>query len=344
MDKRNIFIIGMVVMTILMSSFFFYFYQVLYTPNFLVEQENRYLYIPTGATFEDVQRIVYDEKFVNEPISFGLLSKFMDYDELVKPGKYLIEKNSTNLTVIRKLRAGDQVPVRITFSTARTLEDVAEKLTANLEMSAAEFLKYITKPGIPGKYGFDQETFRCMFIPNTYEVYWTIKPDELTDRMSREYKKFWNEERKAKAAQIGLTPVEVCILASIVQGEVVHEDEAPQVAGLYINRLQRGMLLQADPTLIYAIGDFTINRVLNEDKQIDSPYNTYKYAGLPPGPINFPSITMVDAVLNYDKHKYIYMCAKDDFSGYHHFSTNLREHNTYARRYQRALNKARLYR
>ncbi len=344
MNKRNIFIVGVVVVTILMSSFSFYFYQVLYTPNFLVEQQNRYLYIPTGSTFEDVQKIVYDEKFVNEPISFGLLSKLMNYDELVKPGKYLIEANSTNLAVIRKLRAGVQTPVRITFSTARTFEDVAGKLTSNLEMRPEDLLTYLISPGTAEKYGFDQETFRCMFIPNTYEVYWNITPEELTERMYKEYKKFWNKERMKKAADLEMRPVEVCILASIVQGEVYHEDEAPQVAGLYINRLKRGMLLQADPTLIFALGDFTINRVLNEDKQIDSPYNTYKYPGLPPGPINFPSITMVDAVLNHTRHNFIYMCAKDDFSGYHHFSTNLREHNIYARKYQRALNRARLYR
>jgi UPF0755 protein len=183
-----------------------------------------------------------------------------------------------------------------------------------------------------------------MFIPNTYEVFWDITGDELVERMNWEYERFWTDERKEKASQIGLSPVEVTILASIVQAEVSHNDEAPVVAGLYLNRLKKNMYLQADPTLIYGIGDFTIRRVLNIHKSVDSPYNTYRYLGLPPGPINFPSVRSIDAVLDHDRHQYIYMCAREDFSGYHNFSTNLRQHNSNARKYQQALNRAKLYR
>ena len=310
MKGRKIFILSVVIITILLSSFTFYFYQVLYAPNFLVEKESKHLFIPSGASFEDVQKIVYDEHFVNDPVAFGMLAKFMKYNNLVKPGKFLIEKNSNNLEVIRKLRSGDQVPVRITFNNSRVLSDVAEKLTANIELDAEEFLNFINSEVIARKYNFDLETFRCMFIPNTYEVYWTITNEDLVDRLYNEYTRFWNSERISKALEIGLTPVEVSVLASIVQAEVSHHDESPVVAGLYLNRLHRNMPLQADPTLIYAVGDFTIKRVLNIHKEIDSPYNTYKYAGLPPGPINFPSIISIDAVLNYNKHNYIYMCAK----------------------------------
>ena len=344
MDKRKILILGVVIVTVLLSSFTFYFYQVIYVSNFLVEKESRYLYIPSEATFEDVQRIIYDEGFVNEAISFGMLSKFMKYDKLVKPGKYLIKKNSNNLDVIRKLRAGDQSPVRITFNNARLLTDVAEKLTVNLELEQDAFLKIISSDSIASKHGFDQETFRCMFIPNTYEVYWTISGEELADRLFMEYERFWNSERLDKAKKIGLNPVQVTILASIVQAEISHNKESPIVAGLYLNRLKRNMPLQADPTLIYAAGDFTIKRVLNVHKEIDSPYNTYKYAGLPPGPINFPSITSINAVLNHEDNNYIYMCAKEDFSGYHNFSSSLRQHSINANKYQQALNKAKLYR
>ena len=344
MKGRKIFILSVVIITILLSSFTFYFYQVLYAPNFLVEKESKHLFIPSGASFEDVQKIVYDEHFVNDPVAFGMLAKFMKYNNLVKPGKFLIEKNSNNLEVIRKLRSGDQVPVRITFNNSRVLSDVAEKLTANIELDGEEFLNVINSEVIARKYNFDLETFRCMFIPNTYEVYWTITNEDLVDRLYNEYTRFWNSERISKALEIGLTPVEVSVLASIVQAEVSHHDESPVVAGLYLNRLHRNMPLQADPTLIYAVGDFTIKRVLNIHKEIDSPYNTYKYAGLPPGPINFPSIISIDAVLNYNKHNYIYMCAKEDFSGYHNFSSNLRQHNINALRYQQALNKAKLYR
>ena len=344
MDKRKILILSVVITTVLLSSFTFYFYQVLYAPNFLVEKESRALFIHTGANFEDVQEIVYDQEFVNDPVAFGMLAKLMKYNKLIKPGKYLIQRNSNNLEVIRMLRAGDQVPVKITFNNARLLSEVAERITNNIELKSGDLLKYISQESIASKYQFDSEGFRTMFIPNTYEVYWTISREDLVARLFKEYKRFWNIERKNKAAAIELTPVQVSILASIVQAEVSHHDESPVVAGLYLNRLKRNMLLQADPTLIYAVGDFTIKRVLNIHKEIDSPYNTYRNYGLPPGPINFPSIISIDAVLNYDQHNYLYMCAKEDFSGYHNFSSNLRQHNINARKYQQALNKAKLYR
>ncbi|MCG8311445.1 MAG: endolytic transglycosylase MltG [Cytophagales bacterium] len=344
MEKRKILIVVIVIATILLSSFTFYFSQVLYAPNFLVEKEDKFLIIPTGSGFENVQRIIYDDGFINDPVAFGMLAKFMKYDELVKPGRYLIKKNSNNVDVIRMLRSGDQVPVRITFNNARLFSDVAEKITANIELDAGAFLNYISLETTASKYQFTVEEFRCMFIPNTYEVYWTVTKEELVDRLYDEYKRFWNTERLSKAKGIELTPVEVSILASVVQAEVSHREESPVVAGLYLNRLKRKMPLQADPTLVYAAGDFTIKRVLNIHKEIDSPYNTYKNTGLPPGPINFPSIISIDAVLNRDRHDYIYMCAKEDFSGYHNFSSSLRQHNIYARKYQQALNKARLYR
>ena len=343
MDRRKILIVGVVVVTILLSSFTFYFYQVIYEPNFLVEKESRAMIIPKNATFEDVQKIIYDQGFVNEPVAFGLLARLMKYDHLVKPGKYLIKSNSNNIEVIRMLRSGDQVPVRITFNNSRLLEDVAEKITANIGITSDEFLTYVSDSNTTARYKFDPETFRCMFIPNTYEVYWTISREELVDRMFKEYKLFWNDLRTSKAQDIELTPVQVSILASIVQAEVSHHDESPVVAGLYLNRLRRSMPLQADPTVVYAAGDFTIQRGLNVHKEIESPYNTYKYAGLPPGPINFPSIISIDAVLNYEKNNYLYMCAREDFSGYHNFSSNLRQHNINARKYQQALNKAKLY-
>ncbi len=343
MDKRKIFVLSMVVVTVLLSSFAFYFYQVLYAPNFLVEKSDKYLFIPTGSDFPKVQKIIFDEGFVNDAVAFGMLAKFMKYDELVKPGKYLIEKNSNNIKIIQKLRAGNQQPVRITFNNARLIEDVAEKLTANLEIDSRAFLKLVRKPSFAESFGFNSETYRCMFIPNTYEVYWNISAEKLVERLHKEYQRFWNDDRLEKAKTLGMDPVQVTILASIVQAETAHNDESPTVAGLYLNRLHRNMLLQADPTLVYASGDFTIKRVLNIHKDIDSPYNTYKYPGLPPGPINFPSITSIDAVLNHAQHNYIYMCAREDFSGYHNFSASLREHNINARKYQQALNKAKLF-
>ena len=193
-------------------------------------------------------------------------------------------------------------------------------------------------------YGFKANTFISMFIPNTYQVYWTDSPEQILDRMKKEYDAFWTDERKQKAKNLNMTQEEVSTLASIVKGETNKMDEAPTVAGVYINRLKRGIALQADPTLVFAIGDFSIRRILNKDKNFDSPYNTYQHRGLPPGPINMPSIATLDAVLDYEDHNYLYFCAKEDFSGYHAFAKTLAEHNRNARKFQRALNRERIYR
>jgi UPF0755 protein len=221
--------------------------------------------------------------------------------------------------------------------------ELAERITANLEADAEELLGLVNNQEVQEKYGFDQYTIKCLFLPNTYEVYWNTRAPDLLVRMKREYDRFWNQERIRKAEELRMTPVEVMILASIVEAESAKMDEAPIIAGLYINRLNRGMPLQADPTLVYATGDFSIRRVLNRHKEIDSPYNTYMYSGLPPGPIRFPHIRVIDATLNHEKHDYLFMVAKDDFSGYHHFTSKLSEHMKYARMYQQALNKARLF-
>ncbi len=343
MRKRKILIGAIIVGTVLLSTFSLYIYQILFTPNVMVDQPERYLYIPSGSTFADLQKYLYDENIVNDPVSFSFIAKLMKYDRNIKPGRYLLKSNSTNIQVIRMLRAGEQTPVNITFSNVRLLSELPDIICRNLELDPETFRKLILNPGTPPKYGFNPETFPCMFIPNTYEVYWNITARQLLDRLHREYLRFWNEKRRNKAKAIGLSPVEVSILASIVQAETKHYDESPVIAGLYINRLKKGIPLQADPTVVFAVGDFTIQRVLKKHIQIDSPYNTYMYAGLPPGPINLPSIKSIDAVLNYQSHPYLYMCAKEDFSGYHNFAATLKEHNRNARKYQRALNKAGLY-
>ena len=338
MTKRNILVWALVIFSIMLSSFSFYFYQVVYSPNLQVGSESRYLYIPSNAGFKTVQDILYNGDYVNDLVAFSFLAKIMDYDLFVKPGKYLIEANMNNRDAIRLLRSGKQVPVNITFNNVRLMTDLPEKICSGVELEADTFMKTLEDTALMVSYGFNQDTYKCMFIPNTYQVYWTTTAPELIERMNWEYKRFWTEERLAKAEGIKMTPVQVSILASIVQAECKMPDEAPIIAGLYLNRLNKGYLLQADPTVIYASQDFTIKRVLNKHKDIDSPYNTYKYRGLPPGPINMPEITYIDAVLNYQSHKYLYMCARDDFSGYHNFSTNLQDHMVYARRYQRALN------
>lgn len=343
--NRKYYLVAIIAFSVLVTSFTYYFYQAFYTPNVLVEEEGpSYLKIPQGAAFRQVSDSLFQNNIVNDMVSFSLVAKLMDYQENIKPGRYEIRPRMTNMQLVRALRSGQQSPINLTFNNIRTREELAERITRNLEISPESFYTLLTDSSYIGKFGFKQETIMGMFIPNTYEVYWNTSAAELFDRMHREYQRFWNENRTAKAKALGLTPMEVTVLASIVQAETIKPDERPKVAGVYLNRLEINMPLQADPTLVFALGDFSINRVLNVHKEIDSPYNTYRNLGLPPGPINLPEISALDAVLNYDEHKYLYFCAKDDFSGYHAFATNLRDHLNNARRYSQALNAAGIYR
>lgn len=344
MKRKNFIAIFLVIFTMMLSSFAFYAYQIIYTPNVLVEDDPRLFAVPHGMTFKQLQDKLSKERVVNDMVSFSFLAKIKDLDTSLKPGMYTIASNMTNVALINLLRSGAQTPVKLTFSNARLLKQLPKALTQNLEIDSATMAGLLLADTTAKHYGFNDETFISMFIPNTYEVYWTATAKEILDRMKLEYDRFWNEERLAKAQALGMSKTEVATLASIVQGETNKMDEAPTIAGVYINRIKRGIPLQADPTLVFAIGDFSIRRILNKDKEFDSPYNTYKYRGLPPGPINMPSIPALDAVLNYDKHKYLYFCAKEDFSGYHVFARTLSEHNLNARKFQRALNKERIYR
>ena len=343
MKKHKILIVGLIIITVLLVSFSFYAYQMLMTPNILVDQGKRVLLIPTGADFKDVQDKLHEEEYVNDILSFSMLSKLMKYDQYVKPGRYVLSSDMSNLEAIRYLRSGQQEPVDVTFNNVRLKPELSEKLTANLEAEADELLALIEDSAVVSKYGFTTENIMTMFLPNTYEMYWTTDAQALLDRMHDEYERYWNKERLSKAKQLEMSPIEVGVLASIVDSETNKPDEAPTVAGLYLNRLQRNIALQADPTLVFAAQDFTIRRVLDKHKEIDSPYNTYKYTGLPPGPIRTPSIVAVESVLNHEDHNYLYMCAREDFSGYHNFATNLQAHMANARRYQRALSQAGIY-
>lgn len=336
--------VGMVAISVLVSSFVFYFYQVFFSPNTLTETDQAAtLYIPSNATFQQVSDSLTQNEIITDVISFSFVAKMMKYQENVKPGRYTIEPKLSNKELVTLLRSGKQTPINLTFNNIRTKEDLAEKISKNLEIREDQFLELIRDSLYIRKFDFNEETIMSMFIPDTYEVYWDMTPEQLFDRMYREYNKFWTDDQKAKAEALNMSPVEVSTLASIVQAETAKKDERAKIAGVYINRLQRNIPLQADPTLVFALGDFSIKRVLNVHKEIDSPYNTYMYAGLPPGPINLPDKSSLDAVLNYQEHNYLYFCAKEDFSGYHVFSTNLRDHLNQARKYQNALNAAKVF-
>ena len=319
--------------------------QKVFAPNVeLAEKKTESFYIPTGSTFEDVSGLIRVSGFLKNTDSFIWLAEIKGYPESIRPGHYLVKDGMSNNELVNMLRAGLQTPVKLTFNNVRTKEELAGKVANIIEADSASLRNALLDSALLIKYDFTPATISAMIIPNTYEIWWNTDADEFLERMYREYHKFWKETRLEKAQQAGMTPTEVATLASIVDEETVKSDEKPTVAGLYINRLDKGIRLQADPTIKYVLGDFTVNRVLSRDLLIDSPYNTYMYRGLPPGPIRFPSITGIEAVLNHEDHNYLYMCAKDDFSGYHNFAKTLRQHNINAAKYRRALSKRRIWR
>lgn len=327
---------GIVILFFLSAGVFMY--RTAYVPNFTASP-SKYIYIDDSRDFEALLGQLRDSVGCRNIHSFERLSHWLKYGEQMKTGRYAVTQGMNNLDLLNKLRRGQQTATRITFNNVRQPDDLAERIAGQLMMSQQDLLALLTDSTQCTAYGFTPETIKAMFIPNTYEVYWNITPENLLKRMKKEYDAFWNEKRLAKAREIGLTPLEVAILASIVEEETAASDEYPIVAGLYLNRLRRGMPLQADPTVKYAVGDFTLQRILFQHLEIDSPYNTYKYAGLPPGPLRVPSIKGMDAVLNYMQHNYLYMCAKEDFSGRHNFARTLAEHNRNAARYRAELNR-----
>ena len=261
----------------------------------------------------------------------------------LKAGRYLIPADMDNRSLARLLLSGSREAVRVRFTGGRSLEDLAESVAPQVTFGADDLVEAMKDPLLAARKGTDVEALRTRFIPNTYEVWYDVTAAGFVERMVSEWERWWTDERRKKAEDINLSPTEVGILASIVKAETSKMDEAPTVARLYLNRLNRGMRLQADPTLIYALGDPTIRRVLNVHREIDSPYNTYLNDGLPPGPINFPEPAYLKAVLNAKEHDYIFMCAREDFSGYHAFAKTNREHERNARRYRRALDRQGVY-
>jgi len=304
-----------------------------------VTDNAKYLYIPTGGTFENVLDSVKTHQVVKDTTTFRWAAENMDYTERVKPGRYRLEKGMSNRRLINMLKAGNQEPVNFKFQHFRLKRSFARFVSTQIEADSTALISLLDSSDFVKDFGFNTDNVYVMFIPNSYEIYWNTSAEQFFKRMYEEYQKFWTAERKAKAEKVGLTPIQVSILAAIVDAEALHDEEMPTIAGLYLNRYRKGIRLQADPTVIFAANDFSIRRVLNKHLRINSPYNTYQNAGLPPGPIMMPSINAIDAVLNYKHHNYLYMCAKEDFSGYHNFAVTVAEHQKNARRFQEALNK-----
>ncbi len=332
--RKGLLIAGMVLLLIV-GFVGFKLYQAFLGPS--VTSHEAYFYVYTGDSYDQVLERIKAQNIVRHPALFDFAAARMDYPDMVKPGRYKLTPGMNNRRFIGNLRGGYQDAVKLQFANIRLKENFAGFLGRNFEADSAAFSAILNNEAVAEKYGFTKDNFYTMFIPDTYNIYWNTSPDKVIERLYEEYRKFWTEERLEKAKALNLTPVEVSILASIVRGEALHNDEMSQIAGLYLNRLKKGMLLQADPTVIFAHNDFTIRRVLNRHLILDNPYNTYRYKGLPPGPINMPPIVAIDAVLNPAQHNYIYMCAKEDFSGYHAFAETVTEHQVNARKFQKAL-------
>lgn len=313
-------------------------YQTIWGQNLNAEADNHILYIPNNATLENLTDSLTTHNIVKSVPSFQRTARLMSYDHgSIKPGRYDLSNRLSNRSIIQKLRLGDQDAIDLIINNGRTLQEVCDNIAEQLPLSSIVLFDYFTDPELLNQWNTDQRNIVGKILPDTYKVFWNITPEKLGDKLSREYDKFWNAERLNKLKDIGLTASEAVTLASIVQKETNQDIEKPTVAGVYLNRLKRGMLLQADPTVVFATGKFDLKRVLNKHLRHDSPYNTYMYAGLPPGPICMPSKPSIDAVLNAEQHKFLYFCAKPDYSGLHDFSKNLVQHNTFANKYRRWL-------
>ncbi len=340
MKKKILFIVLFFFFTGLIGTLLFY--KTLFADNIndAKEANHHIFYIPTGSTYQDVLKSLKKQHILKNIETFKLVCTKLDYASRVRPGKYRIDNNSGNLFLVRKLRAGSQEPVRITFNNIQNKEQLATKIANQLETTKSALLKEFNNPHFLDSLNLTEENFPTIFLANTYEFYWNTSATQFIERMLKEYHKFWNPSRLSKAQSLSLSPTEITILASIIQKESNHYDEYPTIAGVYINRLNRGWPLQADPTVMYALNKIGIKRrVYQQDLKIVSPYNTYLNKGLPPGPICLPELKSIDETLNAEDHNYMYFCAKEDFSGYHVFAETWEEHKANASRYQKALNR-----
>jgi UPF0755 protein len=317
----------------------FYIGKALFESNVNVGKEGEYVEIPTGSSFEDVTRILQEKNILKSATTFSQVATLMKYNkDKVPAGRYRIKEGMNNRVLITKLRSGDQDPSKVVINNIRLISDLAGKASRYFEADSLAFLTYLTDSVTYRKYGMTKDNFMSLFVPNTYEMFWTLGPEKFVERMKSEYDKYWTPAKLEKIKQWNLDPTQAYIVASIVEKESNYDPERPRIAGVYLNRFMVGEKLQADPTVVFAIGDFTKQRVLYDDLLVDSPYNTYRNTGLPPGPICMPSLASLDAVVNAEKHKFMFFCAKADNSGVHAFAETFAEHQQNAAAFSRWLN------
>lgn len=298
-----------------------------------------YIYIDSDDNIDSVYHKLRYQLQASRITGFRMLASYTHYAENIHTGAYQFTPEERTWHVFRRLQTGNQTPVKLTIPSVRTIGMLCKAVSRQIMADSTDIARLLEDSTYCASLGCTAYTLPALFIPNTYEVYWNTGAKEFIARMQKEHKRFWNNQRTAQAKAIGLTPAEVSTLASIVEEETANQAEKSVIAGLYINRLRLGMPLQADPTVKFGLQEFGLRRILNKHLEYDSPYNTYKHAGLPPGPIRIPSIQGLESVLHYTHHDYLYMCAKEDFSGTHNFARTLSQHLANARRYQQALNR-----
>lgn len=343
--KKILWVIALIGLVIT-AYFAYYIYSAMFKPNTAFNNEEAYIFIPSNANFSQVKDQL--EPLLLDMGKFEALAKRKQYTTSIKPGRYAIKKGMSNNDIINSIRINN-LPIQIAFNNQESLQALAGRISTQIEADSLQLIEAMTDEDFLKKNGFSGATALGMYLPNSYEFFWNTSGEQFRDRMLKEYQRFWTESRQAKAKQLNMSINDVMTLASIVYEESKMADEQPRVAGVYVNRLKLGMPLQADPTLKFAAYQLpeyqntVIKRVLNKHKEIDSPYNTYMYAGLPPGLITMPDISAIDAVLNYEKHNYLYFAADAKNVGYHKFAKNLSQHNANAREYQRYLSSKGIY-
>ena len=332
--KKKHYIIPIIICVLALAGLMFFYL----TGSLSKSDKCEYVYIDDNDDLDSVAAKLKPIAKEQALLSFKLLSKHSGYSKNIRTGIYAILPDEGVIAVLRKLKNGHQEPVRLTIPESRTTDKLAGALSRKLMMDSLALSILFKDPTLCAKMGYDTTTIVCLFVPNTYEVYWNTSIENLLNRMKKEHDKFWNKSRQEKATALGLNPNEVCTLASIIDEETSNNPEKPMIARMYLNRLKKGMPLQADPTVKFALKDFALKRIYHNMLSTDSPYNTYKNTGLPPGPIKVASVAGIDAVLNAPSHNYLYMCAKEDFSGTHNFASSYSEHLRNAAKYSKALN------
>lgn len=333
-------LILILVLALLGGGIAFQKYQEVFAPNVPAQLEDPYVFIPSGSNYEEVVNILNRQKILIDQSSFDWLAERMKYKKTeMRAGKFKVSPGWSNRQLISHLRGGKQSTVKVVLNNERLIDEVAGKAARFIETDSLSLLKLLTDEAFLNSKGYSRETIMTLFIPNTYDFFWNTTPIQFFERMEKENKNFWSKNHRLdKAKELGMTKGEVYTLASIVERESNKKSERPTVAGLYLNRLKKGILLQADPTVVFANKDFGLRRVLNKHLEFDSPYNTYLYPGLPPGPISMASINSIESVLEAEKHDYIFMCAKPGEIGYHAFAKTLAGHSSNAKKYHRWLN------